>query len=77
LVDLEGNMPVPGLKFAELDNERLRQVQALENELGVTLLALEPARLRLAALSDEQMARVQQLEERLNVILIAYQSQGK
>ncbi len=68
-------MPLPGVKFATLNEEQLKTLQALEQELGVYLLALVPEKLRLASLTPEQVAKVQEVEETLGVMLIAYQPQ--
>lgn len=67
-------MPLPGVKFATLNEEQLQTLQALEKELGVYLLALVPETLRLASLTPEQVARVQEVEEKLGVMLIAYRT---
>lgn len=67
-------MPLPGVKFATLNEEQLQTLQALEKELGVYLLALVPETLRLASLTPEQVARVQEVEEKLGVMLIAYRA---
>lgn len=67
-------MPLPGVRFATLNEEQLQTLQALEKELGVYLLALVPETLRLASLTPEQVARVQEVEEKLGVMLIAYRA---
>jgi len=67
-------MPLPGVKFATLNEEQLKILQALEKELGVYLLALVPETLRLASLTPEQVARLQEAEEKLGVMLIAYRA---
>lgn len=66
-------MVTPGTKFASLNNEQMAQLQALEEELGVSLLAFEIDRTRLAKLNEEQLARLHASEEKLGVILVAYQ----
>jgi hypothetical protein len=60
------------VQVAQLDEARMKQVQALERELGVWLVALEPEA-QPASLSDEQLKKLQAKEKELGVVLVAYQ----
>jgi len=66
-------MPLPGVKFATLTDEQIAELQALEKEFGIYLLALAPERLRLAPLTPDQLKRIEEVEENLGVMLVAYQ----
>ena len=57
---------------AQLDDATLANVQQLESELGVTLVAIEPDPAP-AALSDEQLQRIKDLEKKTGKVLVAYQ----
>jgi hypothetical protein len=65
-------MGKPQLKVAQLDGARMQQVQALEKDLGVWLVALEPE-VQPARLSDEKLKKLQAKEKELGVVLVAYQ----
>lgn len=60
------------LKVADLNEEDVTRLRALEQELGVHIMAFEPG-LNVADLSSEQLARIRMLEKELGVTLIAYQ----
>ena len=64
-------MDVPRMKPAQLDDDRLAKVRAMEAELGKLLVALEP-KYPLAELSDEQVQKLRALERELGVVLLAY-----
>jgi len=65
-------MARPRMKFANLDDDGLKKLTALEEQMGTLILAVEPV-YPLAKLSDEQIERIQALEEELNVVLLAFQ----
>jgi hypothetical protein len=65
-------MTAPQMKIAQLDEERLAKLQAVENELGIYLVAFQMEK-PLANLSDDQVRRLHILEEELGVILVAQQ----
>ena len=65
-------MTRPRMKFANLDDDGLKKLTALEEQMGTLILAVEPV-YPLAQLSEEQIKRVQALEEELNVVLLAFQ----
>jgi hypothetical protein len=56
---------------AKLTDKELARLQAMEQELGALVVALEP-QYKMAELSAEQLAQLQSLEESLGVILLAY-----
>ncbi len=62
----------PRMKFANLDDDDLKKLTALEEQMGTLILAVEPV-YPLAKLSGEQVKRIQALEEELNVVLLAFQ----
>jgi hypothetical protein len=64
-------MNAQGLKIAELDEKNLSRLHALEEELGTTIIALEPD-YRIAELSAEQLAHLQESEQKMGVVLLAY-----
>ncbi len=66
-------MGKPQIKVAQLDGERMEQVQALEKEFGVWLVALEPEA-QPASLSDKQVKKLQAKEKELGVVLVACQN---
>lgn len=59
---------------AALDGSTLQQIQALENELGVVLVAIEPDP-EPAKLSPEQLDRIQAIEASTGKVLLAYDLQ--
>ncbi len=61
------------MTIAQLDEARLAEVRALEEELGIYLVALEH-KIQLADLSEEQLKRIQASEKDLGVVLLAYES---
>ncbi len=60
-------------KIAHLEKSQAGKIQALEEELGMCIIALEPG-LELAKLSGEQLAKVQEAEKKLGVTLIVYEN---
>lgn len=60
------------MRIAQLDEQRLSRLRALEKELGICLVALE-REFRLADLSAEQLKKVQATEKDLGVVLLAYE----
>jgi len=61
------------LKIADLTEEEITKVKAMEESLDTLILALEPVR-PFAKLTEEQMKRLQELEKEMGVVLIAYDS---
>ena len=56
---------------AELDESKLGEVKALENELGKVVVALEQGA-AVADLSPQEIDRIKSAEERLGVVIVAY-----
>jgi hypothetical protein len=69
---MEDQMAKTRFKFANLDEESLKQIKDYEEAMDACILALEP-RVDLADLSDEDVEKLRALEEALGVVLIAYQ----
>ena len=65
-------MPTPTIRIAKLDTETIDKIQAMEEELGHSILALEPY-YPPAQLTDVQVSRLKALEQGLGVVLLAYQ----
>ena len=61
------------LKIANLSAENIARMRALEDSLGVHIMAFEPA-VKLAKLTDVQLAEIKALEEELGVTLIVYKT---
>ena len=64
-------MANPQLRIAKLDEMTLDKVRVMEEELGTTIVALEPY-LPAAPLTPNQVRRLKALEQELGVILLAY-----
>jgi hypothetical protein len=64
-------MPLANYHSAELDQADLKNVQQLESELGVVLVAIEPDP-QPASLSNEQLHRIRTLEQQTGKVLLAY-----
>ncbi|MFO7740724.1 MAG: hypothetical protein R6X31_00265 [Anaerolineae bacterium] len=61
----------PRMRIADLDDQSLEKVRALEEEMGACVLALEP-KVKLKDLSEEQLEKLKSAEEELGVVLMAY-----
>lgn len=64
-------MPLANYHSAQLDQAVLKNVQQLENELGVVLVAIEPDP-QPASLSEAQLHRIRTLEQQTGKVLLAY-----
>jgi hypothetical protein len=62
----------PRMKVADLDEKSLAKVQALEEEIGACVPALEP-KVKLRDLSEEQLEKLRSAGEELGVVLMAYE----
>jgi hypothetical protein len=60
------------LGFAALNDQQLSELRALEENLGVVIIALKPS-VPLANLTPEQISCVQHLEQQHGVIALACQ----
>lgn len=58
-------------KIAHISAEQAQKIQALERELDVCAIAMEPG-LELAELSGEDLEKVRKLEKEIGVNLIVY-----
>jgi hypothetical protein len=65
-------MAAPRVKLAQLDSGGLAKLQALEDEIGGCVVALEK-QARLAQLSKDRLERLQAAEKDLDVVLLAYE----
>jgi hypothetical protein len=69
-------MTAQGLKIANLDENGLSTLHALEEELGAYVIALEPqgqiAELSLAELSAKHLSHLQESERNMGLVLLAY-----
>ncbi|MDX1686515.1 MAG: hypothetical protein R3248_00895 [Candidatus Promineifilaceae bacterium] len=61
------------LKIANLEEESVARIRALEEELGAHVMAFTPGP-DVASLPPEQVERIKALEEELGVILLVYES---
>jgi hypothetical protein len=61
------------LKIAELDQDNVSKIRALEENTGFHIMAFEPA-VTLSAPTEEQLNQIQSLEKELNVTLLAYEA---
>ncbi len=62
----------PDMRIADLDEGSLGTVQALEQDIGGCVVALEP-KVTLKNLSPEQLQKLRSAEEELGVVLMAYE----
>ncbi|KAA3648246.1 MAG: hypothetical protein DWQ07_04415 [Chloroflexi bacterium] len=60
------------MKIAKLDTDQVSKIQALENELGMHMLAFGDNH-AIANLSEDQLNQIQTLEKELGVTLVVYQ----
>jgi hypothetical protein len=60
------------MEFADLDEESMNKVRALEEDIGGCVVALQ-RRISLRDLSPEQLDKLQSAEEELGVVLMAYE----
>lgn len=66
-------MPYHEMHPTPLDQAKLTRLQALEQKMGVTLIALEPDP-PYARLSREDIAELQSAEKDLGSVLVAYRT---
>lgn len=57
--------------MANLGNDRIDKIKALENEIGKTMLAFSSQDLKPTDLSEDQLAKIKSLEESTGLILVA------
>ena len=56
---------------SNLDDERIRAIEKLEQELGRTLIAFSALSVDSDAINDSDLRKVQELERELGVMLVA------
>jgi len=59
--------------YSTLDKANLEAIQALEKELGQTLLSFSCHDIEPAVIDDEALLKISELEMKLDVVLIAVQ----
>jgi hypothetical protein len=59
-------------KIAALTKDEVDEINALEQELDVHIMAFEPEK-ALADLNEAEMERIQALEDALGVVLLVYE----
>jgi hypothetical protein len=60
------------MKFATLDEDSLKKLTTLEEQMGTLILAVETV-YPFAHLTDDQIKRIKILEEELGIVLLAFQ----
>ena len=60
------------LKIARLSNEAMKEINDLEQDIGVNLIAYYVEDNDYANLSDDVVLKIKKLEQKLNIILLAY-----
>ncbi len=60
------------MTVAKLDENKLEKLRGAEKEMGVILVAMQPA-FTYAQLNEQQIRRLQKLEQELGVVLLAYE----
>lgn len=56
---------------ADISDQQLSEVQALEQSIGKVVVAVEPT--PYASLSDEALKELQAAEQKLGVVMLAYE----
>jgi hypothetical protein len=59
--------------FSTLDNANLEAIQALEKELGQTLLSFTCHDIKSAVIDDDALLKISELEKKIGVVLVAVQ----
>ena len=62
----------PRMEFADLNEDQMEKVRALEQNIGGCVVALK-RRVSLRDLSSEELERLQEAEKDLGVVLMAYE----
>ncbi|MEQ8601905.1 MAG: hypothetical protein RIB45_01200 [Marivibrio sp.] len=57
--------------YANIEDDKLQAIKALESEIGRPLIAVEPVTLKPAEIDPPALSRVQELERTLGVTLVA------
>ncbi len=57
---------------AQLEKDKIADIQALEKKLGKTLIAFScKSNVEIAKLKDDELSQIKQIEKRLNISLVA------
>jgi hypothetical protein len=56
---------------AKLGDDKVNEIQALEKQIGKTLVAFSCHDVKPTALTDDQLAKVQDLEKKMGLVLVA------
>lgn len=59
--------------YSTLDDTNLEAIQALEKELGQTLLSFSYRNIKPAVIDDDALSKISELEQKLGVVLVAVQ----
>ncbi|WP_259780022.1 hypothetical protein [Aestuariispira ectoiniformans] len=59
--------------IAHLDTDRLKAVQALEDDIGSPLVAMSTVNANPTALPDDKLEKIRSLEKELGIVLVACQ----
>lgn len=57
--------------LAQLEKDKLADVQSLEKSLGKTLIAFACKDINIVSLKEEELSQIKQVEKKLNVSLVA------
>ncbi len=57
--------------FAAIEDDKLKPLQELENDLGRTLLAFSCHEAKPAELTPDQLEKIKKLEQRLGLVVVA------
>lgn len=57
--------------YPKLETEKIEKIQALEKEIGKTMIAVSYQAVSPSALTDEQISKIKELEESTGMVLIA------
>ncbi len=57
--------------LANLEKEKLEDIQSLEKSLGKTLIAFSCKDVNIVPLKEDELARIKQVEKKLNISLVA------
>ncbi len=57
--------------MANLGNDKLYKIKALESEIGKTMIAFSGQDLKLTDLSEDQLAKIKSLENSTGLVLVA------
>ncbi len=57
--------------LANLEKEKLADIQSLEKSLGKTLIAFSCKDIKLDLLKEDELSQIKQVEKKLNISLVA------